>query len=193
MKKLFTIIVFIISTNKMCLSQTVNNPVPVNDENKSKVDSIMEYIRYKPNDFDNFISYFSKKTPKSTDDQDRMFLFLNITSEGIKTLNVAIRHNPLINRANDYLNIEMIKIKTDKQVYPIKAGQFMSGNATCHSMFRASFSKKSSFYNIIQELSETDNATIRMEGGGKYVDFKLSKREKEAIKDVLLLYNALIE
>ncbi|MBS1640559.1 MAG: hypothetical protein JSR12_10930 [Bacteroidetes bacterium] len=173
-------------------NSTSNNTEPQNNQ-IVPVEEAMKNIRSKVDEFSGFTSYYSDRTPKDPSDVDRLFISLNKHTNGRLVCNFWVLHNALTTSSGLYMNIEQIFIKTDNSTYVLDCKpQYIFGNGTQHSFYKAGFIKEQSPYKWALDIMNSNVCKVRFLGEGRFLDFEVSTREKKAIKDVITLYEAFL-
>ncbi len=150
-------------------------------------------IDAKVDDFEGYTDFRSSKTPAKPDDKDRLFITLIQKKDGNLHFNFWICHNPDFNRSGEYMFFEKISVRTDTATYTINCNDKNTfADGTLHSYFRTPFTTNQKTFVWVQDMMNCKTLKVRLNGHGKQLEWEVSNREKKAIKDVLTLYNAII-
>jgi len=185
----FLFLILFLSIGK---SQTINVPEKTDSTgiiDQERVQKALEEMRFEKDEFRNSVTFFSKKTPKVFDDEDRLILLVNRNDTGRLFLNLIISH--VVHFASYLMHIEHIIIKADSKTFNINNTRFIFGNGGRNPYFKGSFPYKSPIVKFLEEMLNAEEVKVRFEGsGGKYADFTVSSRERKAVADVLEFYKA---
>lgn len=167
-------------------------PVKYGPVDAAKVQQAMEDMRPEKDEFTKSISYFSKKTPKSTDDQDRLYAYVLQDDSGKVYLKLVVSHVNVFNSGYRNLSISQIAMKADTSTYLITNRHFIYGNGRRHIYYDAALHYDGAECAFLKKIIASNETKVRFEeAGGTYLDFKVSDREKKALSEVLELYKAM--
>lgn len=162
---------------------------PVNQE---KLEMVMREMRPERDEFQRTVSYFSNKTPRFKDDQDRLYAYVLQTDSGKIYMKMVISHVNVLHSGYPNISIQQIILKADTSTFAIKNRRMIFGNGTRHAYFDAGFSYNSDVCVFVKKIIASSEIKVRFEeAGGTYLDFKVSEREKKALNDVVELYKAM--
>jgi hypothetical protein len=158
----------------------------------AKVEQAMGAIRAEKDEFSKSTSYFSQKTPKSRDDQDRLYGYVYQNDSGYVYLKLVISHVNVFQSGYRNLSISQIALKADTSTYLITNRHFIYGNGRRHIYYDAALHYDGAECAFLKKIIASNETKVRFEeAGGNYLDFKVSDREKKALSEVLELYKAM--
>lgn len=146
------------------------------EKKAEELSKILSNMTKKYDDIKNITWYRDKSSPKYANSNGFYLYFSK------DTLRLNIQYY-----ADDWLFIEKVIIKTDKQMY-ILSPRFERDNASGKIWEWADLYVDKSGMGIIEDIINSSSVKMRYEGSKYYKDISLTEKQKKALKDTLFAF-----
>ena len=176
-----------ISTNS---TQNITNQNVVQEKVVIDVNEATKNLRADVDSYQKVTRYYSSKTPKDINDEDRFFAYIIRWNNGELNLRILISHVAVEGR--NYLEFGNVASLADDKVYYYnpQANEIKNNNYR-HSWADVSCRNRPSNYAAIDDIIKSDKTTVRFFAGNIYNEFKVSSKEKKALLEIKEAFIAL--
>lgn len=144
--------------------------------------------RKKRDDIRSVTWYYHRNTPQYINSRSDIHLYVGRFDSGTINPRLEIRYV-----ADDWLFIRNFVIKTDDRTFAISMGHFdvERDNGSGEIWEWIDIPAEAREMEILRAIAESEKAVIRHEGSQYYKDRTITSREKQAIRDMLSVYESL--